>query len=566
MSRNRVQSQQSSRVEGSLDRILVANSLAELVPRTRRGRAPLALKLAFLLVAVTGLVGFPAGAVALCLVLAGAIEAMSYQRQRYGSLVQALTRPSFWERLRPPFYWTLVTAAGLVALVHAREPLLLSLLRAGILWLGCRGIQDVVQHPERYRSWDTFVDWLSRVERQADRAWSTWLSFVILTVAASFAINLAVPGIWQSVGNAGWDRLFLFGSVIGLLSLFALARSARSTVRSMVQESLGHWGEPQAGDLDRALRTSQTTPDAEYVSAEFAAQIKERLQWKDVDNLAVRVGTTLEHALTRRIQLGALLGGASAFLATLSFLAISVFLIVPEDVIADWVSPGQAGEREVILAFGDFDELLSLQFAERLLSLDRSSLLQEPIPKVAFLEAVMLVSLMFLRAAIDPSALKLMANADRANMQRWLLLGTAYLVLLEREFQYLHRGFVARQVTGERAFRLVPLPNVVLVGPSATTKAGVYRAISQFYDLYTPVNGEAGQLVAVFPSHRSAKAWTTTFVRSPAPPLERPGVRNGKAIPEPATRSERFWIWSDDQLVDLTSLEEAQLFGRFVAR
>jgi hypothetical protein len=33
---------------------------------------------------------------------------------------------------------------------------------------------------------------------------------------------------------------------------------------------------------------------------------------------------------------------------------------------------------------------------------------------------------------------------------------------------------------------------------------------------------------------------------------------------EPVTG--RFWIWSGEQLLDLTSLEEAQWYGRFAAR
>jgi len=72
---------------------------------------------------------------------------------------------------------------------------------------------------------------------------------------------------------------------------------------------------------------------------------------------------------------------------------------------------GQPAEREITLAFDDFGELSNKEFLARLFGVDGPDLAKEPLPKVAFLEAAVLASLLLFRAASDRSALKSMANA-----------------------------------------------------------------------------------------------------------------------------------------------------------
>jgi hypothetical protein len=117
MSRDRFQHQQKLNPGDLLDRTLIRHGLADLVPRRRRGHAPLPLKLVFLFLALVGLLGLPYGGVLLCLVLAFSVEAVSFSRQQRGSWLTALGRPSSWERIRPPFYWTVALSVGLVALI-----------------------------------------------------------------------------------------------------------------------------------------------------------------------------------------------------------------------------------------------------------------------------------------------------------------------------------------------------------------------------------------------------------------------------------------------------------------
>jgi hypothetical protein len=212
------------------------------------------------------------------------------------------------------------------------------------------------------------------------------------------------------------------------------------------------------------------------------------------------------------------------------------------------------------------DELLSLDFVERVFDLDWPGLDQEPLPKVVFMEAVVLASLMIFRAAADRLGLKVLAGADTDAVQGALLMGTAYLIILEGEFQYLYQGLAARQVTGGATSSTVRMRNVILLAPTVSTKVGAYRAITDFFRTYNPPEwGSSKDLVAVFPNSRAAEEWADRFLRSVSPALEErqpPVLQN---LSEPEEGSGKFWIWSEEQLIDLTSFEEAQVYGRFVA-
>jgi hypothetical protein len=549
-----------------LDATVIASGLAELIPCQRRGRPPLVFGLALLLLVIVSFFGIPLGGVLLCLVLAVAIEAVNYARRQHISWPRALARPSFWDRIRPSFYWPLAVGSGLFALFAVGETLLLSLLRVGFQWLCFRAIEGLVRHPERTRSVRAFADWVARFGHHVDHAWSVWLGSVILTITVAFAVNLAAPGVWAAVGNSGWDRLLLTSGGFYLIALLAFLRSSRSMAHSALQEGMESWEEPKVGDLGGALGLVHTGQGVRHTGPGIAQQIEGMLAWKQVDSLVARVGPKLAHSLTQRLRWSAFLASLSAFALAFVFLAASVFLIVPRDVIAGWVSPGGTGAQEIVLAFDSLEELASLGYAERILALDWSSLGQEPIPKVAYLEAAILTALVLLRAATDRSMLRRMAGADATNVHRWLLLGTAYLLLLEEGFQYVYSGRVSRQVTGDGTLRIKTLPNEVLLAPSVATKASVYRAISNFHHLYGASERRGPtSLVTVFASRRLAYDWARTFLQFPSLAGEQVMDVARVAPPEPDAASRKYWLWSGGQMVDLASLEEAQWYGRFAA-
>jgi hypothetical protein len=279
------------------------------------------------------------------------------------------------------------------------------------------------------------------------------------------------------------------------------------------------------------------------------------------------VAPKLERSLAQRLRWSAFFASLMVYLLAFCFLAAAVFLIVPRDVLAGWVAAGGTGEQEIVLALDDLEELVSLEYAERVLGLDWSSLAQEPIPKVVSLEAAVLAALMLLRAAADRSAMRRMASADGSNVRQWLLLGTAYLLLLEEGFQYLYSGLVSRQVTGDGSFRIVTLKNEVLLAPSVATKASVYRAISNFHWLYgAPERREPTSLITVVASQRLAQDWAMTFLRFPSLAGEQ-AIDPAQTTPlAPDAGPRKYWLWSGGQMVDLVGLEEAHWYGRFSAQ
>lgn len=566
MSRSPGQTQQRPSTERSLDQTLIGNGLAGLVPRSRRGSAPLALKVALFLLAITSLLGLPLSGVFVCLVLAVLLEAASYHRQRLVSLPQAILRPAFWDRFGPSFYWTLIIGVVLISLVHAGESLLTGLLRGGFLWLCFRGLEVLVRHPERINSFDGLLDWLERLELQVRRVLGSWLGFASLAIVAALALALGAPGIWESIGNTGWDRLLVVGGGLYLIAVVTLLRATKWTVRATVEQCLQEWDYPQAKELEEALCPPQPGMAARRGTPGCAGQLQEGLAWKDMDKLATRAAAALESALSQRLRWSAFLSSVLVFLLAFAFLATAIFLIVPRDVLTNWVSADRADASEIVMAFGDFDELLSLDFVERILGLDWPGLDQEPLPKVVFLEATILAFLMLFRTAADRSALKLLAGSDPESVRRLLLMGTAYLTLLEREFQYLYHGLATRQVSGGTASSRVKMRNVILLAPSVSTKVGAYRAFTDFFRTYNPPEwGSSTDLVAVFATPRSAEEWASRFLRSVSPSLEDRQDPVLQLFSEPEEGPGKFWIWSEEQLIDLTSFEEAQVYGRFVA-
>jgi hypothetical protein len=506
---------------------------------------------------MSSLVGLPLIGLFVSLVLAVLLEAANYHHQRLVSLPQAILRPVFWDRFVSSFYWTLVLGVIFVSMFHARESLLIGLLRGSFLWLCLRGLEALVWHPERYNSFDGLLDWLERFEQQVRRVLGSWLGFASLAIVAALALALGAPGIWESVGNSGWDRLLVVGGGLYLIAVVTLLRSTKGTVRSAVEQGIQEWHDPRAEELEAAL--CPPPPGC-------AGQLQAGLTWKDLDKLATRTAATLEKALVQRLRWSVFLSSVLVFLLASAFLAAAVFLIVPREVIAGWVGADRAGSSEIVLAFGDLNELLNLDFAERVLGLDWSGLEQEPLPKVIFMEAVVLASLMLFRTAADRSALKVMAGVDPEAVQSLLLLGTAYLTLLEEEFQYLYQGLATRQVTGGATPSTVRMRNVILLAASVSTKVGAYRAITDFFRTYNPPDwGSSTDLVAVFAIPRSAEEWADRFLRSVSPALEDHQAPVLQVFSEPEEGPGKFWIWSEEQLIDLTSFEEAQVYGRFVA-
>jgi hypothetical protein len=408
---------------------------------------------------------------------------------------------------------------------------------------------------------------MRRLEQEVARIWGLWLTHIALAVLMSFAINVGAPGIWQAVGRSDWGRLLVFGLGVYAIAQIAFLRASKSIVQNAVQETIQNWEAPKIWDLDRALRSNQTPPRAGQSRSRYASPLRERLRWKDVDNLVAHVSPTLEQILIRRVRWSAFLASASTFVVSLIFLMVAVFLIVPREVIANWVFPMPTPEPHIALAFDHFGELVQTDFAVRLLGLDWSSLAQEPVPKLAFLEAALLVSFLLFRAATDRTTLKVMAYADRAAMQRSFLLATAYLTLVEQGFQHLYTGFVSRRLTRNGAAKILTLQNQVLLAPAAMARGSAYRTVSSFAELYGPLGSSLGaELLAIFPHDRTAHEWTATFVTSvwPALAAQKPGDLDPRAYAAPGAIPEKFWIWSDDELVDLSSFEEARWYGRFV--
>ena len=364
MSRNLAERPQASRLS-NLDELLIRNGLALLVPYGRRAQDLLLLRLILLLLGMAGLVGLPWPAVLLLLVLALVVEAAGYSRQQHRPLFRALVRPHAWARIRRPFYGTLMLGLVVAGPLVAGESLLLGLGRAAYLWLCLRVLESTVQHPERYASRVAFQSWLQRLARRHDRVWETWLSPAGLALTIAFVLNLAAPGIWESVGNAAWSRLFVFGGGLYLLALYLLGRDLRLVIHAAIQEGIHYWDKAQLAELGSTLDGAGPPPPPRE-----SERLEARLAWKNVENLLSRVRQSAEEARCQQLRWSTWAASVTAFLLVFCFLAASVFLIVPREVITHWVAAGQPTERQVTLAFDDFGEFLAPEFWAGLLGMD----------------------------------------------------------------------------------------------------------------------------------------------------------------------------------------------------
>jgi len=542
-----------------LDELLIRKGLAALVPSNRRAQGLPLLRLILLLLGMAGLVGLPLPAVLLLLVLALLVEAIGYSRQRHRPLFKTLARPHAWARIRRPFYGTLMLGLVVVGPLVAREPLLLSLVRLAYLWLCLRTLESTVRHPERYVSLDAFQSWLQRLERRHDRVWETWLSPAGLALAVAFVLNLAAPGIWESVGNAAWSRLFVFGGGLYLLALYLLDRDLRLVIHAAMGEGIRYWDKAQLTELGSTLDGAGPLPPPHELPPGESARLEVRLAWKNVENLVSRVRQSAEDARLQQLRWSTWAASVTAFLLVFCFLAASVFLIVPREVITHWVAAGQPTERQVTLAFDDFGEFLAPEFWAGLLEMDWPDLGQEPLLKVTFLEASIIVTFLLFRTVAERPTLRSLADPEPLKLRQRLGLGIAYLILLEDDFQYLGRGVATRQLAASPKPRLVAMRNDVLLAPSTATKAGVYRAVSGYLRTYgQPEGGDSPYTIAVFAGDRYAQEWALRFLRFLSPPLD-------GSCPQGRVEPEKFWIWSGEQLATFSSLEEAQWYGRFVA-
>ncbi len=549
-------------LERHLAEVLVRGGLAELVPLKQRGRFSTPIGLVLLLLGAVGWLGLPLRDVAVGLVLGLTIEALDYYRQQRGRVVRALLRPSLWARIRPSFYWPLAVSTGLSALLQAEAPFLESLLRGAFQWLCFRIIEDLGRHPERYRSWSHFLSWVRCLGRPVAGAIRAWIRFGIAGILISVVLNLSAVAIWESVGHTSWSRLLVFGIGLYLIAVITFVTLLRSMVRSAVPKAVERWEGIRARDLTNQLRFVLPRSGVAGMNPALTELLEQQLTWKHAGNLVCRVGTTLEAALLRRYRRTDLFTSTLTLVLAALLIAMSVFLIVPRDVMGRWTTSGQAEELDLVLALDDLGDLFSGEFWDRILDRDWSDLAQEPLAKVAFLEAVVIVSLFMLETASG----RLVAELDPGEMHRWLALGTTYLILLERKFQYMYSGFITRQLMGAKALRSVSMQNEVLLVPFAKRKVSVYKGICDFLDVYElPGWGSSPFVIAIFESYSSAQEWALKFLRFSSPMMRRPYDLERKVSSEPDALPERCWIWTGNRLVALSSFEEARRYARFVA-
>jgi hypothetical protein len=545
---------------------LIHNGLAGLVPLERRGRFVLWLGLVFSVLGMAVWLGLPFYGAVLGLVLAFVIETLDYRRRQRGTLHEALLRPTLLERIRSPFYWTLAASTMLTALLHSEASLLGGLSRGVFQWLCFRALEDLTTHPERYGSLAQFFNWLRRLWRQAARATRAWIKFAAIGTLVSIVVNLGVSEIWQSVGHAAWNRLLIFGLALYIVAVVTFVMLSRSMVRTSVSEATEQWTSLQDLDLEEELYHIWPDAGMPLLREDSIGHIGAKLQWKNEGNLLSRVGRYLEASLERRTCWATLFASVSVLVCAVLVISMSAFLLIPRDVMTRWASTGQAGEKELVLAVDDLAEVFTPDYWRRIADSDWRDLAQEPLPKLAFLEAVILVSLFMFETGSGQLATEL----EPAELRRWLALGIAYLTQLESEFQYLYSGFITRKLTGRRTFRAISMKNEVLLVPFAGRRAGVYRSVCDFLQVYEAPGWSAPPFViTVFGDYDLARKWALRFLRFSSLVSGRPRDldRPAPARPEPARRSlpERCWIWSGNRLVALSSFEEARRYARFVA-
>jgi hypothetical protein len=369
-----------------------------------------------------------------------------------------------------------------------------------------------------------------------------------------------------------WDRLLAFGCGFYLLALLAFLIASRAVVRSILQESARQRTGLRIRDLARVLRWTPPVPGRPRVDASSRDLLESWLEWKNVENLVSRVGFRLTSVFTRRLRRSAFWASILALVLSAVIVATSLSLLLTRHMVTDWVSGPQEHEVQITLVVDHLAELYSGTLSARLRKAGWSGVVQDPLFRIAFLQATIIASLLLVQTATSRRKLKSMVGFERWDLYRWLTLGTAYLILLENEFQYLYHGTVTRRLSGKFLNTTLRMRNDVLHAPSADSKVDAYRTICHFLEIYGHAEWESSPyVIALFGAYRSAREWTAEFLRFPPRATENvqdQGLTD-YGLQEPGTRDEgdrQYWIWSGDQLIAFSSLQEARWFGRFVSQ
>jgi len=285
---------------------------------------------------------------------------------------------------------------GFVTVWYAGASSLEALLRAGVQWLCFRTVEDLFHQPGRYQSLLRFESWRAHLWRQVSHAFRSWVRLALVGILLAVVLNLSSASLWESVGSTSWNRLLIFAVGLYLIAILTFSRLSRSMAHSAVEEAVADWDGVRPSDLKTMLRSLPSVPGVVYAGASSARLVEARVKWKNEYHLASRVGQQLEMALARRYRQNVLFSSLWALILSAFLIGMSAFLITPRDVMGHWTSTGGAEGSGPVLALDGLAELGSGEFWSRLLDMEVKDLAQEPLPKLAFLEAVILVSLIML--------------------------------------------------------------------------------------------------------------------------------------------------------------------------
>jgi hypothetical protein len=569
MNQNPSAQQRRLTLDRYLGEILIRSDLADLVPLKQRGRFATRpgcfatrTGLGLLLLSLIGWVGFPWHAAILSLALAFAIETLDYAWRLRGAPSAALLRRSLWERIRPSFCGPLAVGVVLGAWSYGKLPFVVGLARAGYLWLCFRTLEDTLSHPERYGSVHQFLDWVRHLGHQVVAAFRPWIKYAIVGTLLAVILDLSSQQVWEAVGRTPWNRLLIFGGGLYLFAILTFGSLSRSSVRAAVHAALERWEGIRPSDLKKTLRSVPSIPGVFYVGSKPAELLETRLGWKNQDNLAARVARPLTAMLARRYQRHVLISSVLAAILVAFFISLSAFLIIPRDVVTRRMSAEPTGDvapvpaADGLAAPGIDASWLSLLAAGEL------DLVTDPLPKLAFLEALVIVALIM----FETSAGQLEADLAPAELHRWLVLGTTYLALLENEFQYLYGGFMTRRLAGTSVPRFVSMRNDVLLAPSARQRLAVFKAICDFFRVHGFVEDEfRPSALAIFDDCALAQEWASKFLRFSPLVMDRPYDLDRCLFQDTSAIPGRYWIWASNRLVRLSDFDEARWYARLVA-
>jgi hypothetical protein len=562
MSRNPPAHYRRLTLDRYLGEILILGGLAELIPLKQRGRFATRLGLGVLIFSLIGWLGFPWRGIVLSLILALAVETLDYTWRLGGAPSAALRRPTLWGRMRDAFYWPLAAGVLLGTWSFGEVTLIEGLIRSAFQWLCFRTIEDMVKHPERYGSVEQFRSWLRQSQGRIADALQVWVKYAIVGTLLALVLNLSSQQVWEVVGRVAWNRILIFGGGLYLLAILTFRRLSKSALRAAVQEALERWEGVRPSDLKRVLRSVPSIPGVFYAGSRPAELVEARLEWKNEDNLAARVGQRLTATLAVRYQWNMLLSSALTLILVSLLIGLSAFVIIPRDVMTRWVSTDIVEGPGPVLALDELTGAGAQVFWQRLAEVEDGALAREPLPKLAFLEAVIIVALIMFETAAG----QLKADLAPPELRRWLVLGTTYLALLENEFQYLYTGYMTRRLAGAKALRFVSIRNDVLLVPSARQRLGVFRAIADFLRVYELDEGGAHPAaLGIFDDYALAQEWASKFLHFSPLIGERPYDLERGLFLDTSTLPGHYWIWSNNRLLALSSFDEARWYARLVA-